>query len=183
MAIEKRKEWLHLHFHFHVAHHQNLCWQLIHALNLETKWIRNILRHQSVYCGMYFSFLRLSSNSLLMESLSSIPNVRCILALRRPSSAGMIAHIHTAARYVKGRQIGALQCLTDSRHHHHHHHRVSSARGLSSNFWTCLNDHRKWNVLSYYRPCLEDGNRGALTLMLSDDLKHFGVCLHKSFIC
>ncbi len=45
---------------------------------------------------------------------------------------------------------------TDSHHHrHHHHHRVSSARGLRSNFQTCLNDHRKWNVRSYYRPLLE----------------------------
>ena len=57
-----------------------------------------------------FLFLMLLSNSLLME-LSSIPNVRCILALMLPSSVGMIAHIHTAARYVKGLEMGALQGL------------------------------------------------------------------------
>lgn len=145
---------------FHVLHHQNLCWQLIHALNSETKCIRNIMQHQSAYCGMHYS-LMLSSNSLLMELSSPIPNVRCILALMLPSSVGMIAHIHTAARYVKGLEMGALQGLhwdiTDSHHHHHyhHHHKVSSAKGLRSNFQTSLNDHRKWNVRSHYQPLLE----------------------------
>lgn len=33
--------------------------------------------------------------------------------------------------------------LRHSDSHHHHHPRVSSARGLRSNFQTCLNDHRK----------------------------------------
>lgn len=74
---------------------------------------------------------------------------------------------------------------TDS--HHHHHRRVSSARGLRSNFWTCLNDHRKWNVTFYYQPplvwkkLLEDRSKGEPTTTLSDDLKNFGICLHKSF--
>ena len=113
-----------------------------------------------------------------------------------PSSAGMIAHIHTAARYVKGLEMGALQGL-------HWDTLIAiiiiiiiitgchQERGLRSNFQTCLNDHRKWNVRSYYHTLLlvwrgkkglEDRSKGDPTLLLSDDLKHFGVCLHKSLI-
>lgn len=140
---------------FHAAHHQNLCWQLIHALNLETKHIRNNWQHPSAYCGMHFSpslfFLMLSSNSLLMDLSSSIPNVRCILALRLPSSVGDDSTYTYSCQVCEGAgNGGSPRCPlrhTDSHHHcHHHHHRVSSARGLRSNFQTCLNDHRIWNV-------------------------------------
>lgn len=119
MAIERRKEWLHLHFH------QNLCWQLIHSG--PTIWlgggrgvgrtIRNSRQRPSEHCGMHLCFSAPVPTPspppppLLMALPSSIS--KCQVHIGSEASfkcAAMIAHIHTAARYMwRGLEMGALQ--------------------------------------------------------------------------
>lgn len=92
---------------FHVVHHQKLCWQLIHDLNLDINSIRNIWLQESVLRNVS-CFLMLPSNSSSSESCKSLSGA-CWASVISSSKRGM-PHIHTAARW-RGVQTVALQAV------------------------------------------------------------------------
>lgn len=136
---------------FHVVHHQKLCWQVTHTHPYK-KLSKHLGAWKCTYIAECISLIKLPSDGVVML------NWKCQVHIGSDASfwvQEMIAHIHTAGRYVKGLEMETLQGLHwDTVIAIISTVRLSSGNVLRSHFQTGLNDHRTWNVISYYLMCL-----------------------------
>ena len=93
---------------FHVAHYQTLCWQLIHALNLDTQlYCKHLAASKCVLRNI--ALIQLPSDGFVV--LSSRCQVHIGFAACMECQQQNRGHIHTAVRYMKGVKMDALQGL------------------------------------------------------------------------
>lgn len=147
MAIEKRKEWLHLHFHF--------MWCTI-KIFVDSSFMPSVWRQNAsaTSCSIeacIVECISLFNAPIKLPADGAVLNSKCQVHIGSDASfkcrddSTYTYSCQVCEGFGNGGSPRSPLRHTDSHHQQQRQQRrrVSSARRLRSNFQTCLNDHRK----------------------------------------